>query len=1656
MISKLLLLIFSSIVLTLNAQTDFYNDLLQNRHYYDSLISIRGIDSMQGTGYEQYQQWFRYWAPKLMPDLDYDDYQNNILDYARNYSPTGSADGAIPKWHLIGPNDIPEMGTPARGVGQIHYIYKDPFDQSGKTMFACSPVGGLFRSTDDGETWQNAGTDKGLPRSGVSSVVVDSHNEATWYVTTGNGENFKNNIQWQQAIGVYRTNDNGTTWELIGLDSIDQKLVRSMRKVIQVKSTQNTTLIVTTTSGLYRIDDANTANPTISSLINGDFYDVVADPVNTNIIYASGSQNTGIYRVDLSTGNYNELLSMYSMPNSDYRRFSLKISPAGNDYLYAVFTGRGLESHLYRYQISNSEWVDKGEAPLISGYGRTLGWAIRPKKTSDGKIRIYGRIVSPMYLYYDDLDNNVVGEKIKVDYSNETHVDYHYLMVEDNDSIIWAGTDGGVYKGTFVNDNTIQWESKCNGLAVNTIENIDVYHYPGSDSVMITSGQFDCGSNVYRSADEIQWDIINKWGGDGFKNDIVDKNNYYLSSQNELYYFHGNNPHEYISSDVPDCKNPQNTLSNPLNDNTYFERAGSRLYGVGPQGVVKSTNNGNWQEWSLFTDSDLYPDMGCGRSGVWNIAVASNGTKYISTFGNSDDENPYFVYKQATENKADWVLVKNQPITDKWINAVEIGKFSHQVYVGMRLNQQEQTHAVYLVEAGDPENAVWNVLDYNLPDGIVVNCIERGNARVWIGTDLGVYYLNDGETNWVDYNENLPNVEVKDIRVENNRVYVGTYGRGVWEASAPDCYSAGEVTLSGVIVGQGHVESYYSDIRILPGTTATIYGTLKMGIGASIIVERSAKLIVDGGTITNACPDMWHGIEVWGNSNAAQDTYHQGWVILKNGATLENAEQAVATIKNDNNTSDLTYAGGIIQADDSHFKNNTYSVMMFPYPMYYPNFALEDNKSYFKNCTFDYDSSYYYFSNYPVTHVNLQEVTGVLFINNVFENNVSLDFAPAGKRGVGINGWNAGFKLLNDGNTPTGNVFNNLDYGVQTFSYYGAHRTIIIDHSEFNQNLTGCYLGAETYASVTNNTFNITTGFSYSSDDYCGLYLDAGTGFHVEENEFYSDYSPNIGNHNYIAIGAVINNSGPENNMIYNNYFHGLDYATLAQNKNRSEDGSTGLQILCNDFNNNYQDISVTWDGNPSLMNGIAEHQGSAATEVTAPAGNRFSQLGSWDYSDFDNEGEFIHYHMPNQSVSWPLGLIPVNSDPNKVERDFNFDINPWTVETGCPSHLSGKARSELNNSIAQNEADRSVYADSLNTKTDAGNTTGLNLDVVTSMPPETMQLRDQLLSASPYLSDTVMVNAAEKEAVLPNSIVIEILAENPQSAKAENVLNKLNERTTPPNNNEMALIHANDTVLGAKEKLESKEAYYASQKQQNVNDLVRLFMSDTTLTNVNDSIETALAHVSTPGSYYLQAFARYNKGDSTGVLNKLSDVTSDFDLNGYENDVHTGFEDYFKVILALQSEGKNVSEIDSTQKAVLYDIVQNAHGMVQALARNILIKTDGLVYNEPYLLPDTNTNKSAVAYLSNNSRFWKIDNYFTLYPNPANNYITLEYKLELTAKKPVIEIYTLEGIHVNTFRLFNNQGVKIIDLRDYTPGTYLIRLSDNGKTLQSAKLVKQ
>ncbi len=621
-----------------------------------------------------------------------------------------------------------------------------------------------------------------------------------------------------------------------------------------------------------------------------------------------------------------------------------------------------------------------------------------------------------------------------------------------------------------------------------------------------------------------------------------------------------------------------------------------------------------------------------------------------------------------------------------------------------------------------------------------------------------------------------------------------------------------------------------------------------------------------------------------------------------------------------------------------------------------------------------------------------------------------------------------------------------------------SNKPIIIDQADFNKNRTGCYMGASTFVSVTNCVFNASLFYeALPGDLYSGLYLDNCTGYQIEENSFYSNYVPAFP-YGYISVGLVVNNSGPEDNLVYNNSFHNLRWATQAQGINRSKEG-TGLTIKCNDYQNNYQDISVT-ASEQGDQNGIKAAQGSNGIEATAPAGNTFSHLNNNGniYSDYLNNefcGDIIYWH--HYPFSTTQYVVPVYSTPTPhLLSTMSFNAPSYSKITSCPSTLTGHTKSTIIESISSNTISEEIYADSLYSLVDNGNTTSLILDVATSIPPETMLLRDQLLASSPYLSDTVMVSAAEKEDVLPNSIITEVLTANPQSATASNVLSTLDSRSNPLSDIEMASIHANDTIMGAKEILESKQAFYTSSMQYAVNGLIRKYMSDSMLVDINDSIKTSISLINSPDSYYKQAFCNYNSGDSSEVLNTLAQVPSNFGLTTYQNDMHNGYEDYFDLLLELQNEGKSTTEVDSTQKNMLYSIMQNTNEILQAYCRNVLIITDGLVYHEPYLFPDTVSTKSIPVKKPNfGNSFLKSSDFLRLYPNPADEYLTIEYKVPYNSHKIIVEILTIDGHNIEVLTLNREWGEKIIDLRNFKRGTYLIRLWADGSVIETRKFIK-
>jgi len=1636
------------------SQTNFYNDYLQQEAYYDSLIDIRGVDNMEGTGYTQYKRWFRYWAPKLLPDLDYDNYQQELLDYAQSYSPPETTGTNLPIWHLIGPDDTP-LGNHGTGTGQIHYIYKDSHDLSGNTLFACSPVGGLFRTTNGGNNWQMAGTDKGISRSGVSSVVVDSHDDNTWYITTGNGESFKNKYLWQYSIGLYITTNSGESWEEIKLP-----YHTNMRKVIEIPSSENTSLLVTTTHGLFRVDNANTVSPSVDTLHNGEFYDVEMDLNDSTVAYASGSNTTGVFQINLINNSVVELLNPDTIIGVDTlefpaeRRISLELSPAQSNYIYAVSSLRdGNKSYLFRYNTLTQEWVSKGELHFdFNGYARKFGWTVRKQKHQN-RLDIFGQDVSRLHVFSDSLTNYNTTEAECKDYEQvgvNPHADFHFLLLEDNDSILWAGTDGGVYKGEFVNDTTIYWESKNNGLGVSTVESIDV----SPDGKSVTSGQFDCGSNIYTSSNEIDWNVLHFSGGDGYQTVIINDSDFYVSPQYIIYHFtsisdlHVLNPGYYNKIDTS-C-NSDTTLAHYSNWDTYYDVSDSVVYMAGSR-EIRKFENGDWSNLSSFSNSTDYPEMGCAKSGTWEILTTANAynTMYCSTYGNNDINFHYYhIYKShgGGVGAGKWELVANQPING-WISAFETKNSENTLYVAIH-------DSIFEVTVTNPSQASWKLIKYNL-NVTSISDIERGNGRVWIGTDRGVWYLEDNETIWVNYTENLPNCEVKSLKIKNDKIYAGTYGRGVWYASAPGCFKAGTIHIneSNNIITPNLTKTFTSDVVVPTGITYTIEGVLRMGVDCRIIVERGAKLIVDGGTVTNACPDMWWGIEVQGNPTKNQSSQYQGWVELDN-ALVENSQFGIYGYKMEGGAAFLDFAGGVIQATDSYFKNNVTDVQLFPYPEPYSNYIVDS--SFFTGCNFITDSTFYFFRTKPNAHLYLFGTGRVLLQNNNFQNYCSLNFANEENRGKGIYSVDGSFYAVRGTGENDINTFNGLEYGIKTFRIFGAN--IKIDSCQFNHNQTGIYMGGNTYDAIDRNTFNIIPldDDYQSKTNYSGVYLDNCTGYSVQENTFYSEFET-TSMLNYTSWGIYINNSGSENNMLYKNNFHNLNYSTTAVNSNRSADGNTGLQIKCNNYWENYYDIAVNYEGGYPIQDedGIAQYQGGTDA-ITAYPGNQFSHSGYYLYSDYDNHGNDIYYYLPNSNSTNQYSLKPeYYYSNNTIHYTSIFPPPSWSPEIGCPSSFDTKSSGQLKSLIASNNLISSEYADSLATLVDDGNTVALTLDVQTAYTDETMEVRQELLDASPYLSDTVLASAIEKEEVLPNAIITEVLVANPQTAKSEKLISNFDNRENPPSQNQKNLIMANDTVFSHKEKLEGNLAYHKAEKYWAANQLVRLYLDKYGNDAAIDSIDQALDYFDTPNAFYQKAFLRLAKKDSLGVLNRINAVPSDFDLSEKESDNHDYYADFFKVLLQIQSDTSKFNEITDNQKSVLYDIVNNATGNPLVYARNLLILADSLDYTESYLMPEGEEKGTMLNTDWAVSAAMEKETYINLSPNPAKNYLSIEYELNITFANSAIIVNNINGKSLLEIKVRDIAGLKIINLQDWATGIYIVSLKSNGKIIQSEKFTK-
>ncbi|MDR0802731.1 M12 family metallo-peptidase [Fluviicola sp.] len=128
----------------------------------------------------------------------------------------------------------------------------------------------------------------------------------------------------------------------------------------------------------------------------------------------------------------------------------------------------------------------------------------------------------------------------------------------------------------------------------------------------------------------------------------------------------------------------------------------------------------------------------------------------------------------------------------------------------------------------------------------------------------------------------------------------------------------------------------YQDLVVKPGVTLTIKCEVQFVKEASLIIEPGARVIIDGGKLTNEWHDhtYWQGVQVWGTSNQYQYPAYQGYLNLINGAMIENAVNGARNWKPD----DYNKIGGVIVSNGGIFKNNRRAVEFVTYR----NFAISN------------------------------------------------------------------------------------------------------------------------------------------------------------------------------------------------------------------------------------------------------------------------------------------------------------------------------------------------------------------------------------------------------------------------------------------------------------------------------------------------------------------------------------------------------------------------------------------------------------------------------------------------------------------------------------------------------------------------------------------
>jgi photosystem II stability/assembly factor-like uncharacterized protein len=165
-----------------------------------------------------------------------------------------------------GPNNVP---------GRTRGLIVDPDDANKNTWYAGSAGGGIWKTTNAGQSWTNLTPELSNLATTVLAMAESNHN----VIYTGTGEGFFN-LDAINGSGVYKSTDRGVTWSLLSSTTTFGDVNR-----IAVSPSDANLLCVAASTGIYRSTDGGTS--WTKTLNETNIQDLKATPGNFNVLYAT-------------------------------------------------------------------------------------------------------------------------------------------------------------------------------------------------------------------------------------------------------------------------------------------------------------------------------------------------------------------------------------------------------------------------------------------------------------------------------------------------------------------------------------------------------------------------------------------------------------------------------------------------------------------------------------------------------------------------------------------------------------------------------------------------------------------------------------------------------------------------------------------------------------------------------------------------------------------------------------------------------------------------------------------------------------------------------------------------------------------------------------------------------------------------------------------------------------------------------------------------------------------------------------------------------------------------------------------------------------------------------------------------------------------------